>query len=522
MTSLAKFPTIPASLPSDLPVIAGAGLAGMMAALSLAPQPCVLLSAAPLTREGSSGWAQGGVAAAVGPDDDVALQVADTLAAGDGLCDAAAVQAIVGGGPRAIERLAAFGVRFDRDADGRPVLGLEAAHSRRRIVHARGDGTGAEIVRALADAVRATASITVVEGAVLVRLLVEDGAVAGAEIRLQGRIQAVRTRQVVIATGGVGGLFLDTTNPLGSTGSGLAVAARAGAALGDLEFVQFHPTALAVGDGAVGPAPRGSRPMSLVSEAVRGEGATLIDETGARFMQNELAPRDVVSRAVWHHLAAGHSVFLDARDALGERFATRFPGITAACLAHDIDPATMPIPIRPAAHYHMGGIAVDAEGCSSLPGLWACGEAACTGLHGANRLASNSLLEAAVCGERVAGSLLRKAATPAVRATPPGVRNVPASPDPMLQPVRRILSRDVGVLRDAAGLERAVAALAPMAAASDAALLGLMIAQCALARCESRGGHFRTDFPARQDTAQRRTWTAGEALAVAPTRRRAS
>ncbi|WP_428375928.1 L-aspartate oxidase [Lichenicoccus sp.] len=527
MTRLARFPTPIAVRPDDLPVIAGAGLAGMMAALSLAPTPCLLLSASPLTREASSGWAQGGIAAAVGADDDVALQVADTLAAGDGLCDETAVRAIVGGGPRAIERLAGFGVRFDRDADGRPMLGLEAAHSRRRIVHARGDGTGAEIVRALADAVRATASITVVEGAVLTRLLVEDGAVAGAEIRVQGRPQTVRSRQVVIATGGVGGLFLDTTNPLGSTGSGLAVAARAGAALGDLEFIQFHPTALAVQSGAPPLALAGSAPMSLVSEAVRGEGATLIDETGARFMQSELAPRDVVSRAVWHHLAAGHSVFLDARTALGERFATRFPGINAACSSHGIEPASMPIPIRPAAHYHMGGIAVDAEGRSSLPGLWACGEAACTGLHGANRLASNSLLEAAVCGEAVAASLQRHPTGASARAVPlPAAGPAGAARDPMLQPVRQILSRDVGVLRDAAGLQRAVAALAPMAQASDAALLGLMIAQSALARQESRGGHFRTDHPARHELAVRRVWTAAQAffgaLCALPQQRRAS
>ena len=509
--------TTPVALPNNVPVIVGAGLAGMMAALSLAPHPCLLLSMAPLTREASSGWAQGGIAAAVGDDDDVSLQVADTLAAGDGLCDPDTVRAIVGGGPRAIERLAGYGVRFDRDGEGRLALGLEAAHSRRRIVHARGDGTGAEIVRALAEAVRATPCITVLEGAALVRLQVADGVVSGAEIRIGDRVQLVRTGQVVIATGGAGGLFLDTTNPLGSTGSGLAIAARAGAALGDLEFIQFHPTALAVDAG-----PQGAAPMSLVSEAVRGEGATLVDETGARFMENELAPRDVVSRAVWHHLAAGHGVFLDARTALGARFGTRFPGIDAACRAHGIDPATMPIPIRPAAHYHMGGIAVDADGRSSLPGLWACGEAACTGLHGANRLASNSLLEAAVCGERVAASLLEQPARLAVRATP--VASRPAGSDATLQPVRRILSRDVGVLRDADGLNRAIAALAPLAEASDAALLGLMIAQCALARQESRGGHCRTDHPARQEPAVRRVWTAAEALAAAPAtmRRRAS
>lgn len=510
------------------PVIAGSGLAGLVVALRLAPRPCVLLSAAPLATEASSVWAQGGIAVAVGADDTPALQVADTLAAGDGLCDAEAVRRIIEAGPEAIEGLAALGARFDRveggAASGQLALGLEAAHSRRRIVHASGDGTGREVVRALVEAVRRTPSITVLEGASLVRLLVSGGAVSGAEIRMDGRRLRLRSTQVVIATGGIGGLFLATTNPLGSTGAGAAIAARAGAALADLEFIQFHPTALAVEDTASGRAP-GAAPMPLVSEAVRGEGAVLIDETGARFMENELAPRDVVSRAVWHHLAQGHRVYLDARAALGDRFATRFPGITASCRARGVDPATMPIPISPAAHYHMGGIAVDADGRSTLPGLWACGEAACTGLHGANRLASNSLLEATVCGRRVAEDLIAR--TPAseagaatARTMPrlavtmaPAATPVPAS-DPALELVRRIMSRDVGVLRDADGLERAVAELSPHAETSDSALLALMIAQAALARRESRGGHYRTDHPARAEAAVRTLSYAHEALAA--------
>jgi L-aspartate oxidase len=493
-------------IPQDVPIIAGSGLAGLMVALRLSPRPCLVLSAAPLATEASSGWAQGGIAAAMGGDDRPALQVADTLAAGDGLCDAEAVRRIVEAGPEAIRELGALGVRFDRRADGELALGLEAAHSRHRIVHATGDGTGREIMRALAERVRATPSITVLEGASLVRLLVADGAVWGAEFRYRGRVQRRRSSQVVIATGGAGGLFLDTTNPLGSTGAGLAIAARAGAALADLEFIQFHPTALAVQNAAPGP-------MPLVSEAVRGEGATLIDETGARFMDNELAPRDVVSRAVWRHLALGHRVFLDARDVLGARFETRFPGITASCRANGIDPVTMPIPIRPAAHYHMGGIAVDAEGRSSLPGLWACGEAACTGLHGANRLASNSLLEAAVCGARVAENL----SIQEPMSLPDAPDRLPPAPatDTALAVVRRVLSRDVGVLRDADGLDRAVASLSPYAEGSDAALLGLMIAQAASARCESRGGHFRTDFPKAAPDARRTLSYAADALSAA-------
>ena len=362
------------------PVIAGSGLAGLIVALRLSPRPVVLLSAAALSTETSSGWAQGGIAAAVGADDAAELHIADTLAAGAGLCDAGAVRRIIEAGPRAIAALSDYGATFDRAPGGALSLGLEAAHSRRRIVHASGDGTGGEIVRALVAAVRATPSITVLEGASLARVLVSDGAVRGVAFRMRGdrsgRLRRLRTSQLVIATGGAGGLFLDTTNPLGSTGAGLAIAARAGAALADIEFIQFHPTALAVSPSGQA---RGAAPMPLISEAVRGEGATLIDETGERFMDNELAPRDVVSRAVWRHLEAGHSAFLDARAVLGARFEARFPAIAASCRARGIDPARMPIPIRPAAHYHMGGIAVDADGRSTVPGLWACGEAACTG-----------------------------------------------------------------------------------------------------------------------------------------------
>ncbi len=292
--------------------------------------------------------------------------MADTLAAGDGLCDAAVAARITAAGPAVIDILARHGVRFDRAADGELAVGLEAAHARRRIVHAAGDATGAEIVRALRDAVLACPSV---DGAGAHAAVVAAdrgrrprGTDRGVVLEQDGQRTALATGQVVLATGGLGALFRDTTNPMGATGSGLAAAARAGARLGDLEFVQFHPTALAV-PGSVADAP-----LRLVSEAVRGEGATLIDETGARFMESELAPRDVVSRAVWHHLGAGHAVFLDARTALGNRFERRFPGIAACCRARGIDPATMPIPVRPAAHYHMGGVVVDADGRSSVPG----------------------------------------------------------------------------------------------------------------------------------------------------------
>ncbi|MDQ0467547.1 L-aspartate oxidase [Labrys wisconsinensis] len=493
---------------SGRPVIVGGGLAGLMTALRLAPEPVVVLAKAPLGAEASSAWAQGGLAASLGPDDDPGLHLADTLAAGDGLCDAEVAGRIVRAAPAAIEALARLGAAFDRDDDGRLRLGLEAAHSRHRIVHAAGDGTGREVMRALAAAVRRTPSILVLEGLEARRLLLKDGAIAGVAAAGPAGALALATRRVVLATGGVGGLFQDSTNPAGSFGQGLALAARAGAVLADLEFVQFHPTAL---DGP-------ARPMALVSEAVRGEGAVLVDETGRRFLADmpgaELATRDAVARGVWRHLAAGHRVFLDARQRPGADFAERFPAISVLCRAAGFDPATQPVPIRPAAHYHMGGVAVDDEGRSSVAGLWACGEVACTGLHGANRLASNSLIEAAVSAGWVADSVAGTAAGGAAPLAPPAP---PPAPDPAA--VRPTLSRHLGVLREAAGLEAALATLLPLAAgdgpAGDPAAVGLMIAVAALRRTESRGAHHRTDFPCRAAEPRRIRLRLDEALAAA-------
>jgi L-aspartate oxidase len=494
------------------PVIIGGGLAGLMTALRSAPLPVVVLAKTPLGTEASSGWAQGGVAAALGSDDDPTLHCSDTLAAGDGLCDPEIARRVTAAAPAAIETLRRCGVCLDADAMGRPCLGLEAAHSRRRIVHAAGDGTGREIMRALTRAVRATPSITVLEGVEARRLLVADGAVAGVLAASRSGAMVLPTGRVVIATGGVGGLYLYTTNPLGSSGQGLALAAHAGATLADLKFVQFHPTALDTGPDA------SAHPLPLVSEAVRGEGARLIDETGTRFMETEpgreLAPRDVVARTVWRHLARGHRVFLDARQALGAEFAQRFPVIATACAGAGIDPASQPIPIRPAAHYHMGGIAVDGAGRSDVGGLWACGEAACTGLHGANRLASNSLLEAIVCAEWVAESI---AATPPGRNRPLFAAALPPPAGPLA--VRPVLSGAAGVLRDRDGLVEAVRALLPLACsdgpASDPAIVALMITIAALRREESRGAHFRTDCPHSCTAPGRVTLRLTEALRAA-------
>jgi L-aspartate oxidase len=399
------------------------------------------------------------------------------------------VNRITAAAPGAVDDLACRGVAFDRSPDGHFNLGLEAAHSRRRIVNAGGDGTGREILRALTASVRQTPSITVLEGVEARRLIVADGRIVGVLAKTIAGPLLLSSRRVVIATGGIGGLYRHTTNPLGAIGQGLAFAARAGAVLCDMEFVQFHPTALDVG----------LDPMPLVSEAVRGEGAILVDEAGKRLMagygRGELEPRDVVSRVVWEHITEGHRVFLDARRALGGHFAGRFPAIAACCRAAGIDPSIMPIPVRPAAHYHMGGITVNETGRTSLEGLWACGEAAATGLHGANRLASNSLLEAACCARWVAASVAGTTARSRSNLRPSAVPGDMVDASPM----RDIMSRRVGVLRDRLGLRAAIEVLRPLAfgehAAADPALVGLMIATAALLRQERRGGHYRTDFP---------------------------
>ncbi|MEQ1953974.1 L-aspartate oxidase [Mesorhizobium sp. CN2-181] len=490
------------------PVIIGGGIAGLMTALHLAPEPVVLISKAPLGNQTSSALAQGGLAASLGSDDSPDLHLADTLAAGDGLCDANAARRVVDAAAQAIGFLEQLGVGFDQAPDGTLLLGLEAAHSCRRIVHAGGDATGRELVRALVAAVRRTPSITIVEGVELRRLFVEDGAITGVLAVGDSDAISLPTGRVVLATGGIGGLFDHTTNPLGSFGQGLALAARAGAELADLEFVQFHPTAL---DGP-------SRPMPLVSEAVRGEGAILVDERGRRFLADtpagELAPRDVVARGVWRQLGAGHRVFLDARSCLGPKFAERFPAIALLCREAGIDPAMQPIPVRPAAHYHMGGVAVDAEGHSSVGGLWACGEVARTGLHGANRLASNSLIEAVTSAAWVATSV---AATPLASPRRPRPAIVPPRPD--AASIRPIASRALGIERDGGTLRQAAKVLAPIAAghdsASDPALAALMMTVAALRREESRGSHFRTDFPGQHAQPQSPRLTLDETLEAA-------
>lgn len=494
---------------SDEVVIVGSGLAGLMTALTLAPQPVVIITRAAIGAGTSSAWAQGGIAAALGNDDTTALHLADTLAAGDGLCDGQVAADIITEAPAVIAALRHLGVEFDRTINGDFSLGLEAAHSRRRIVHARGDASGAAIIGALLRAVTNTPSIRVLDGAEVRGLLTDGSAIAGLVASTKSGPVTIRTSRVVLATGGIGGLYDFTTNPVENFGQGIALAARAGAVVADMEFVQFHPTGLA----------SLRRPLALVSEAVRGEGAVLVNDRGEHFMAGidgrELAPRDVVARAISAELALGRRVFLDAREMLGSRFGARFPTIEALCQEACINPAKQPIPVCPAVHYHMGGVATDIRGRSSVTGLWVVGEAASTGLHGANRLASNSLLEAAAMGIRAGRDL---AGTLAATIRPDHLAG-PARPAADLSAIRPLVSQNLGVLRNGPALEGIIASLLPLAQgegpSADPALVAMLIAVSALLRTESRGAHARTDFPLGLPDARRCMMTFSDAVDIA-------
>lgn len=470
------------TLRGDSILIVGAGLAGLYLALKLAPRRCMVLSQAPLGQASASAWAQGGLAAALAPEDAPALHAEDTEKAGAGLVDPAVAALIARDGPARVLDLIALGVPFDRTPDGKLAQSLEAAHSRPRVIRVSGDLAGKAIMDALIAAARAAAHIEVIENARAEALLLDaDGRVCGA---LNGG-EAFAAAEVVLATGGLGGLYAVTTNPAEAMGQGLAMAAAAGALIADPEFVQFHPTAIDVGRD----------PAPLATEALRGEGARIVNGAGDAFVP-DLAPRDVVARAIHVERAAGRGAFLDARSAVGDRFPRDFPTVFEACMRAGLDPRAAPIPIASAAHYHMGGIATDIWGRTSVAGLWAVGECASTGAHGANRLASNSLLEAVVFAERIA-ERLRDApgsAPPQTRAAGPA----PPLPGPARSELRQLMQAHAGVVRDAAGLALAldrIDALCHVHGAASALTAARLIVAAALARCESRGAHYRSDFP---------------------------
>ncbi len=472
-------------------LIVGAGLAGLSAALAAAPTRALVLTGAPLAKGCSSAWAQGGMAAALGVDDLPALHAVDTVQAGAGLVDPVMAALLAAEGPDAVRRLAALGAPFDRTGDGDFAQSLEAAHSRARVARVKGDQAGRGIMDAVVRSVLSAGHVEVRTDAVLRGLLQQpDGGIAGVVVQMDGRLVEIIGSATILATGGIGGLYEVTTTPAELQGDGLALAALAGARIGDPEFVQFHPTAIDIGRD----------PAPLATEALRGEGAKLINRAGEAFMDAyhpdaELAPRDVVARAIHAERAAGRGAFLDARTAVGAHFPEAFPAVFAACLSGGVDPRREPIPVVPACHYHMGGIVTDAEGATTLPGLFAAGECASTGVHGANRLASNSLVEAAVFGARAG----RAAAT---WTAAPGkvLHRILLNPlaEPLLQDLRRAMSTNAGVLRDAAGLLELLALIDRMElnqGPCGALIAARLVAACALARQESRGGHYRSDYP---------------------------
>ncbi len=485
-------------------IIVGGGLAGLFCALKLSPRPVTVLSGAPIGEGASFASAQSGIAAALGAGDTIESHVADTIAAGAGLVDERVARSMAREAAERVHDLLGYGVAFDRDLDGALKLSREAAHSQRRIVSVGGDTAGAAIIAALVASVRATPSIRVLEGYVAEQLRVEGPYVTGLVARdrrggLSDRL-LFSTRAVVLASGGVGHLYAVTTNPPAARGEGLALAARAGALVADPEFVQFHPTAVDIGRD----------PAPLATEALRGEGATIVDRSGHRFLldlhpDGELAPRDIVARGVHEARVSGKGAFLDCRVAIGEDFAERFPTIHAACMAAGIDPARQPIPIAPAAHYHMGGVHVDGVGRTTLDGLWACGEVASTGAHGANRLASNALLEAVVYAGRAAEDIHGLLPVPkTTRWTDSEQGDAPAAPEEdhgAIRTLRAAMSRHVGVVRERAGLVQALATIEELAAGihgpqmRNALVAAKLIAAAALKREESRGAHYRSDYP---------------------------
>jgi L-aspartate oxidase len=503
-------------------LVVGTGVAGLRAAIGAAAHGDVIVLAKEAVDLSNTSWAQGGIAAVLADGDTFESHVHDTLEAGAGLCEPDAVRALVADGPREIEQLLEWGMRLDRAPDGSPALGLEGGHRRARIVHSDGDATGHELARCLIERLRATRGVRVFDRCFAIDLLRAPDP-ASPEGRVTGvltwhprhGLQIVWARATVLATGGAGQVFRETTNPKVATGDGLAMAWRAGAELADMEFMQFHPTALYVAGAG----------RMLISEAVRGEGAHLVDRAGVRFMQGvhpmaELAPRDVVSTSIVRHLATagGSHVFLDCRHFAPGAFAARFPGLARMLAGFGIDPATDLVPVTPAAHYTIGGVRTDLAGRTTLPGLWACGEVASNGVHGANRLASNSLLEGLVFGRRVAEDVARAGGDALPRQVTSDVRGAPGAAidvDDIRASLRSAMWRHVGIERADAGLREVQSMVAAWGGyamggvfespegweTQNLLTVGMLMAEAARARTESRGTHRRTDYPA-TDAAQ--------------------
>jgi L-aspartate oxidase len=495
-------------------VVVGAGLAGLFTALKLAPLPVTVISPARLGEGASSLWAQAGLAAALAEGDTPEHHAEDTIRAGAGIVDEKVALLMAQEARERIEDLLRYGVPFDKDLEGRLSLSHEAAHRNRRILHVKGDTAGRAIMGAITEAARTTPSIRVLEGLTAHDLIVHDGRVQGislapvdGEAGAQGLV--LPARAVVLATGGAGQVYGITTNPLEARGGGVAIAARAGAVIADAEFIQFHPTAIDIGRD----------PAPLATEALRGEGAILVNGKGERFMRAvhedaELGPRDVAARAVYREIVGGRGAFLDCRP-VGPSLVDHFPAVIAACGRAGIDPTREAIPVAPAAHYHMGGVFTDAQGRSTVDGLWACGEVTSTGAHGANRLASNSLLEAVVFGARVAddiASSLPPLPSTKIAIAMPDVETYEPNKEAE-QTLRRTMSADVGVVRDAQSLTNALNTIVSLERDNEddkqfANMLttAKLITAAALKRKESRGAHFRSDYPAPEAAQAKRSF----------------
>lgn len=484
--------------PNNSIVIVGAGLAGLFTAIKLAPLNVVIVASKKLGSGTSSQWAQAGIAAAMGKSDSILSHLKDTIDVGGGIVDEKIAELVITNGPSRVNDLIALGVPFDKDTNNELILRKEAAHQHNRIVSVRGDMTGKKIMETLTQIVKKSDHIRVIEGYNATELHQIDGKIQGISIQKENKVELINSNCVVLATGGIGQLYKITTNSKEALGDGVGMAARAGAVLSDMEFVQFHPTAFDIG---IDPAP-------LATEALRGEGALIVNTKDERFIYNshidgELAPRDIVARSIFQEQQKGQKVFLDCRGDLGNRMINDFPTVYQLCRNSGINPSEDKIPISPAAHYHMGGILTDENGKTNIEGLYACGENACSGVHGANRLASNSLLEAIVFGDIISKDIKenmnKSIPNKEVRIDITKSKSLSIL---KLQELRSIMTEFVGVERDQEGLEKAYNMVKDIYTEytkngflNNSLITSLLIIQSALARKEHRGSHYRKDFP---------------------------